>query len=190
MRIAVVSRSEEAAMMSLPALKSFEPPAVLPLPVSLLRRWLRNSWGVLFSHPDDFASYGFEADRWQMHVRDAFAAADVRPLALVRADSNHGAGWVVEAGGRFVFPENEKYPLWLQSKESLLSEAIRCQTTRFVITVDNSLRVRRTLGYTSPDRLPSPIALAQIAASVRRASASDSHHEWGNSRLLSLVPSG
>ena len=56
-----------------------------------LRRWLHGRWALLFSHPDDFAAYGFESDRWLVHVQEAFAATDIRPLALA---GRHETGWV------------------------------------------------------------------------------------------------
>ena len=67
-----------------------------PLPAIALRRWLHGRWALLFSHPDAFASYGFESDRWLVHVQEAFAAADLRPLAIA---GPHEAGWVTEVGG-------------------------------------------------------------------------------------------
>lgn len=116
-----------------------------PLPAAALRRWLHGRWALLFSHADDFAVYGFESDRWLVHVQEAFAAADIRPLAL--ADRQE-ASWVTEVGG--------------------------CTTTlaldrsaRFVMTLDASLRPRRTFIYTPRDRLPSPMDLAARAREVR-----------------------
>jgi hypothetical protein len=116
-----------------------------PLPAAALRRWLHGRWALLFSHADDFAAYGFESDRWLIHVYEAFAAADVRPLAL--ADRQE-AGWVTEVGG--------------------------CTTTlrfdldsRFVLTLDAALRVRRTFVYAQGDRLPSPMDLAALAREAR-----------------------
>ena len=111
--------------MSYAALKYDESAHASPLPAAALRRWLHGRWALLFSHPDDFAAYGFESDRWLVHVQEAFAAADIRPLAL--ADRQE-AGWVTEVGG--------------------------CTTTlavdeqaRFVMTLDAALRPRRTFVY-------------------------------------------
>jgi hypothetical protein len=118
-----------------------------PLPAVAVRRWLHGRWALLFSHPDDFACYGFESDRWLVHVQEAFVASDIRPLAL---DGRGEAGWVTEVGG--------------------------CTTTlafdfgadaRFVMTLDGSLRLRRTFIYTQRDRLPSPMDLATLARGVR-----------------------
>ncbi len=54
--------------MALAALKygvwQVEPHIEQAVGIASLRGWLHGSWGLLFSHADDFASYGFEADRW------------------------------------------------------------------------------------------------------------------------------
>lgn len=44
-----------------------------PLPAAALRRWLSGRWALLFSHANDYAAYGFESDRWLVHVQEAFA---------------------------------------------------------------------------------------------------------------------
>jgi len=82
-----------------------------PLPAAAVRRWLHGRWALLFSHPDDFASYGFESDRWLVHVQEAFNSADIRPLALAGL---HAAGWVTEVGGCTTTPaleEIQRYPV-------------------------------------------------------------------------------
>jgi hypothetical protein len=117
-----------------------------PLPAAALRRWLQGRWALLFSHADDFAAYGFESDRWLVHVQEAFAAADVRPLAL--ADRQE-AGWVTEVGG------------------CTTTLALDEPAKRFVMTLDTGLRVRRTFVYTQRDRLPSPMDLAALARELR-----------------------
>jgi hypothetical protein len=116
-----------------------------PLPAAAVRRWLHGRWALLFSHADDFAAYGFESDRWLVHVQEAFTAADVSPLAL--ADRQE-ASWVTEVGGRTTTLAFER-------------------SARFVLTLDAGLRPRRTFVYERGDRLPSPMDLAALAREVR-----------------------
>ena len=133
-----------------------------PLPAAALRRWLRGSWALLFSHANDFAAYGFESDRWLVHVQEAFAAADVRPLAL--ADRQE-AGWVTEVGG-------------------CTTTLALDRSTRFVMTLDASLRPRRTFAYTQGDRLPSPIDLVALARRTRDNSLTG----WAAARSRPAIP--
>jgi hypothetical protein len=135
--------------MSMLALKHDD--VSVPLPIASLRRWLHGQWALLFSHPDDFASYGFESDRWLVHVREAFAATGVRPLALAAATTSLAADWITHAGGCAIGPIDE-----IDDRR------------RFVITLDDSLRARRTFFYTPQDRLPSPMDLAVAAERLRR----------------------
>jgi hypothetical protein len=121
------------------------------VPIASLGRWLHGRWALLFSHPDDFASYGFESDRWLVHVREAFAVTGVRPLALAATATSVAPGWITEAGGCATGPIDG------------LDEG-----RRFVMTLDDALRRRRTLYYTRQDRLPSPMDLAVAAERLRR----------------------
>ena len=138
-----------------------------PLSAAAVRRWLHGRWALLFSHPDDFASYGFESDRWLVHVQEALTTADIRPLALA---GPHEASWVTDVGGcttTLALDEIQRYPVARDSHE----EALRCAAfgpaARFVMTLDASLRLRRTFVYTQRDQLPSPMDLAALARGVR-----------------------
>jgi hypothetical protein len=130
-----------------------------PLPAAWLHRWLHGRWALLFSHPDDFACYGFESDRWLVHVREAFAATGIRPLAL----ASHEASWVTDVGGCttcMAIDEIQRYPVARASSEETLRAAAFNPAARFVMVLDDALRLRRTFVYTSQARLPSPIDLA------------------------------
>jgi hypothetical protein len=132
----------------------------------------RDRWALLFSHPDDFASYGFESDRWLVHVQEAFAATDIRPLAL----AGHEAGWVTQIGGNttsLALDEIQRYPVARDSREEQLREAAFDPAARFVMTLDSALRLRRTFVYTQRDRLPSPMDLAVIAQGLREAATAN-----------------
>jgi hypothetical protein len=149
------------------ALKYDPTVAEAPLPAVALRRWLHGRWALLFSHPDDFAAYGFESDRWLVHVEEAFAATDIRPLALAR---RHETGWVTAVGGcttALGLDEIQRYPVARDSREEALRAAAFESSTRFVMTLDAALRLRRTFVYTQQDRLPSPMDLAVLAKSLR-----------------------
>jgi hypothetical protein len=143
------------------------------LALSAVRKWLHGSWALLFSHADDFASYGFETDRWLMMVRDAFAASEVRPLALAHS-TKHSANWVTEVGGRIATYDTRRYPVLRDTSQQVLCEAIMQAGSRFVMILDDALRLRRTFAYDTHDRLPSPIDLVAMAAKLRSAGACNS----------------
>jgi hypothetical protein len=138
-----------------------------PVPAAAVRRWLHGRWALLFSHPDDFAAYGFESDRWLVHVHEAFAATDIRPLARA---GDHEASWVAEVGGcttSLTLDEIQRYPVARDSREEALRASAFDPAARFVMTLDAALRLRRTFVYTQRDRLPSPMDLAALAKNAR-----------------------
>lgn len=125
----------------------------------LLRRWLSGRWALLFSHPEDFAHHGFEADRWLMCLRDAFENLELKAVAV--GDGDDGS-WISKIGGRFIAKNDadDFMPSQWSARE------------RFVTIFDGSVRARRTLLYWGGSQAPSAIELAQTAAHLRAQSAS------------------
>ncbi|MET0533578.1 MAG: hypothetical protein ABW171_05080 [Steroidobacter sp.] len=138
-----------------------------PLLQLLLKGWLRDRWALLFSHPDDFASYGFEADRWIEQVRATFDGEAITALAVGAESSCEGGNWIEAVGGRLISHR-------MLDGIATLSDWPRRDATdrRFVMILDGALELQRTFFYTSTARVPSPIDLAVMAANCRcRASA-------------------
>ncbi len=139
------------------------------LTVAALRDFMNGRWALLFSHADDFASYGFEADRWLVHVERSFSTAGVVPLALT-AGAREPDSWVDRIGGAPViirFSDAHRTGGSMCTRERSLVSTVLGQTTRFVLILDESLRPRITYAYSPGDRLPSPIDLVSIAHRAR-----------------------
>jgi hypothetical protein len=140
---------------------------------SSLRPWLRGHWALLFSHADDFACHDLESDRWTVVIGQSLNAAHVRPLALVSRVIAGLESWVTEVGGASVtmVPENlQRGPRLIDLQARALQDAVERASSRFVMIVDESLRVQRTFVYSRGDQLPSPLDLAAMAGRLRSAS--------------------
>jgi hypothetical protein len=136
-----------------------------------LRTWLRESWAILFSHPDDFVSYDLEMDRWLVITRRAFAERRIQPLALASQTLDRACNWVTHVSGddRSVLledPVRQHFgPVDLQTP--VLREAIEQSDRRFVMIIDSALRIQRTFTYQALSNLPSPLELRGWAVAVR-----------------------
>jgi alkyl hydroperoxide reductase subunit AhpC len=142
--------------------------AAIPISTSL-SRWLRGNWAVVFSHANDFACTSLESDRWLIVVKHAFASAHVRPLACARDPASLPANWILEAGGtNAIIPQDLlRSPPLASLNAYLLCEAIAHATSRFVMIIDHTLRLHKTLSYEPGARLPSPLDLAATAQRLR-----------------------
>jgi hypothetical protein len=159
-----------APMSSYPA--SSYPGRPLPLSSSL-RPWLRGQWALLFSHADDFACHDLESDRWAVVLEQSLDAAHVRPVALTSRIDAGFESWVTQAGGAFVTiapEEPRRGPRLIDLQARALRDAVERSSSRFVMIVDESLRLHRTFAYAPGDRLPSPLDLVAMAGRLRSAS--------------------
>jgi alkyl hydroperoxide reductase subunit AhpC len=153
-------------------------------PVSL-RAWLAGDWGLLFSHPDDFAYYDIEADRWLSLLQEAFTAASLRPLGLARHPDATLHGWIAEVNGgarSVALTDRGYWPHIADFRTHALRESVHRSRSRFVMILDADLRLRRTMFYAAGSQLPSLfdlIALAQKArtlATPNRARVTEATH--------------
>lgn len=121
-----------------------------------LQRWLGGRWSLLFSHPEDFASHGFEADRWVSCLCEDLERLN---LAVIAASASHRRSWVTEVGGRFIASH--------EVEDLLPGDWHVNPHEHFVTILDGDLRARRTIVYAAGTAVPSPIELAQTAAGLR-----------------------
>jgi hypothetical protein len=150
-----------------------------------LRAWLGGDWGLLFSHPDDFAQYDVEADRWLVLLRDAFAASRVHPIALGSPSSAGASGWLAHVNGasaRVSLAETSSPTHIADFQQRALRETIERSTARFVMMIDHRPRLRRTFEYSVHDRRPSLFDLIATAVKVRTGIVERSVHVAAPSR--------
>jgi len=144
---------------------------VRPLPLSsALRPWLRGQWALLFSHADDFACRDLESDRWTVVLEHSLNAAHMRPVALTSQLDAGFESWVTQVGGAFVTiapEEPRRGPRLIDLQARALRDMVERASSRFVMIVDESLRLRRTFAYAPGHRLPSPLDLVAMADRLR-----------------------
>ena len=132
-----------------------------------LTEWLNGRWALLFSHSQDFATSGFEADRWLCIVQSALEAAHVRCVSVPTRDrSPHD--WIerVEGDALLVLdPPRRRRSEEMNARVGALRSSIARFRGRFVMVIDAELQLRGTLGYESGAHLPSVLDL--IAATER-----------------------
>lgn len=118
--------------------------------------WRGGRWSLLFSHPADFASHGFEADRWVACLRDELERLDLRVIAV---EGREYPRWISQVDGCFLAPE--------EAQDFMPAELQVDTQDHFVTIFDGTMRARRTIAYTAGADVPSPIELAQTAAGLR-----------------------
>jgi len=137
-----------------------------------LRDWLGDRWAILFSHPDDFASYDLEMDRWLVITRQAFAERRIQPIALDSPALDPQHCWVTRVSGdnRAVLledPTQQHLDGSIDSQALVLREAIDGMSQRFALIIDNTLHIQKVFTYSVPSKLPSPLELLGWADALR-----------------------
>jgi hypothetical protein len=122
--------------------------------------WRGGRWSLLFSHPADFSSHGFEADRWSACLRDELERLDLRVIVL---EGNHQPSWISHVDGRAVAPADMEH--------FMPAELNVDRHDHFVTIFDGAMRARRTIVSCAGTEVPSPIELAQTAAGLRSRSS-------------------
>jgi len=136
-----------------------------------LRTWLRGGWAILFSHPDDFVRYDLEMDRWLVVTRNSFAERGIRPIALATPAHDPQRSWVTQVSGdsRAVLLEDPSQqhfgPVDLHTP--VLREEIEQSGGRFVMIIDDELRLQKVFGYATLSDLPSPLDFLGWAEALR-----------------------
>lgn len=120
-----------------------------------LIRWLDGDWALCFSHPGDFSRSDLESGQGRAVVRDAFAAAGVRPLISQRTDSPAAGSWFMLVDGVTARLPNLPEP--------------RSTDERQVTVLDDTLNFRRQLLYSSTDTAPSLLDLVAATWMLRTA---------------------
>lgn len=140
---------------------------------NLLRASLAPRWAVLFSHPEDFAQEQLESDRWLSVLARSFKARGVLPVAVARPGSDPEQGWLgqlaaLDGESVAVLTLDDSSIALAELSESALRAQIARSGPRFALILDSSLRCRRTLSYSSPVDLPSPLELIGWAVALRQ----------------------
>jgi len=147
------------------------------LPTPSLRSWLGDNWALLFSHPGDFVRCELEMDRWLSVLQRTFATSRIKPLQLLGIPGQALEGsWISEVSGDASLvplsdlceaPSNACNLQVYALREAICALGRR----RFVMILDDSLRIRRTYAYSALAEVPSPLEFVGWAAAARAKGA-------------------
>lgn len=115
----------------------------------VLREWLGDNWALLFSHPADFQDKAVAHDRWLEGMRNEFRAHRVRPLACKPQTGEADLSWVGQLtyDHRMVRMDTVGSGDVVDLNAYELRDRILNISQRFVIFVDEALRLRGTFKY-------------------------------------------
>lgn len=136
--------------------------------VRALRDWLSGDWGLVFSHPDDFAPRDIEADRWCVVAGETLEAAGMRALGIAR--NVHDGRWLADLQGRGAalhLKSSGSRARVVSFLQHALAHTIARTHGRCVLMIDGDLRVRRTYVYSTRSAALSLLDLIEVAASAR-----------------------
>lgn len=140
-----------------------------------LHEWLRGDWGLLFSHPEDFAQRGRHQDRWLDDLRYEFGSRAVRTLAIKRNGGPLEGSWIDELACDQEVVRLREPPFAASDAVSFAARTLRgivlTMQSRFVLIIDGSLRNREILKYSSGRGTLSAFDLLASVDARRRAKA-------------------
>lgn len=132
--------------------------------------WLDGAWGLIFSHPQDFATADLEADRWCCIVESKLEAADVRALRLHSAEQPFG-GWIDRIAGapRWLVLERRKRVSSddFSTRAAALRTELARATDRFVAVVDDAMQLHRLFRYSPAQSVPSVLDVIAYTQKLR-----------------------
>jgi hypothetical protein len=157
---------------------------------SSLLNWLASRWAMVFSHPQDFAQLDLESDRWLCVVGNALSAAHIAAVRVLCGDVRY-ASWTEQLDGANAFLTldgcRQRAAEEIRATIDVLHRATTRAASRFVMIVDESLIVRRTLSYAPGATLPSVLDLIAATAKLRaRPSRAGQPHEACASAVANL----
>jgi alkyl hydroperoxide reductase subunit AhpC len=158
----------------------------------LLRDWLGENWGLLFSHPLDFQEQGTEFDRWLGILRQEFRASRVQPLACRRPFGDADASWVGEltCDHRLVRLERaadtDGAPV-IDGAARDLRDVILSQNSHFVLIIDPALKCRGVLKYSAGRTGVSPLDLLASVDAMRRVPAAAKRRDSQRGHAVAAV---
>lgn len=141
-----------------------------------LRTRLQSGWALLFSHPNDFARYDLESDRWLSVMQRSFEDRNVRAVTVTRDATVRDQSWVSQLC-------EQREMLCLESKVDgsadmidlrarSLQDHLESTGRRFVMLVDSLLGLRKTFVYETRTGLPSPLDFLAWVDTLNKAALS------------------
>lgn len=154
-----------------------------------LSDWLDGRWGLIFSHPQDFAAQGLEADRWRSLVAEALETMQVRPLRLQSLEQRY-ASWIeqIAEGDQLLALERRKRVSSddLSARAAALRSVLSRSTERFVAIVDERMQLRHVFVYSAAHRIPCVFDVIALVDVLREEVLVEPRAAQANAKVIDL----